>query len=101
MTAGTGVMDSEHNLDNEKPLRFIQSWVIPRSRGLQPNYGSMVGDEVATARRRNQWAQLVADVKSKNVLAPVQINQDCNVFVTELDAGASPPALEISLDRQA
>jgi len=31
----------------------------------------------------------------------VEINQDCNVYVTELDAGASSPDLEIASDRQA
>jgi len=100
MTAGTGVKHSEHNLDSEKDLRFIQSWILPRSRGLPPNYGSMVGDEVAATSRRNQWAHLVSDVQSGDS-TPVEINQDCNVYVTELDAGASSPDLEIASDRQA
>jgi len=100
MTAGTGVTHSEENLDSEKPLRFIQSWVLPRSRGLPPNYGSMVGDEAAGAQRRNQWAHLVSDVRSSNE-SQVQINQDCNVFVTELDPCTTSPPLEIRSGRQA
>lgn len=100
MTAGTGVTHSEHNLDSEKDLRFIQSWIVPRSRGLPPNYGSMVGDEVAAARRLNQWAHLVSDVQS-SASTPVQINQDCNVYVLELDAAASSPVLEVAAGRQA
>ena len=39
MTAGTGVSHSEHNVDPTKPLRFIQMWLVPRERGLNPNYG--------------------------------------------------------------
>ena len=31
MTAGTGVMHSEYNLDPEQDLRFIQSWILPRT----------------------------------------------------------------------
>jgi len=100
MTAGTGVTHSEQNLDDKKPLRFIQSWVLPRSRGLPPNYGSMVGDEAADAQRRNQWAHLVSDVRSSS-RSQVQINQDCNVFVTELDPQTTSPPLEIAVGRQA
>ena len=38
MTAGTGVMHSEYNLDPEQDLRFIQSWILPRTKGLTPRY---------------------------------------------------------------
>jgi len=101
MTAGSGIMHSEHNLDSNRPLRFIQSWVVPRSQGLRPNYGSMLGDDAAAENRKNQWSHVVSDVKSGNNRAPVQINQDCNVFVAELDSGVEPPALEIVAGRQA
>jgi len=100
MSAGTGVRHSEHNWDGEQPLRFIQSWVVPRKRGLTPNYGSMVGDAAASAARRDRWAHLVSDVNSR-IKAPVQICQDCNVYVTELSPGASPGPLELSSGRQA
>lgn len=100
MTAGTGIKHSEHNLDKEAPLRFIQSWVVPRRRGLPPNYGSLVGDEAAAAARKDQWAHLVADAES-TVPAPVLINQDCNVFVTELGPNAAGPPLMIEPSRQA
>ena len=33
---------------------------VPRSRGLKPNYGSLVGNEDAAAARRDQWAHLAA-----------------------------------------
>ena len=36
MTAGTGVMHNEYNLDPEQDLRFIQSWILPRTQGLTP-----------------------------------------------------------------
>eukprot|EP00123_Amoebidium_parasiticum_P020553 comp5226_c0_seq1/m.1262 comp5226_c0_seq1/g.1262 ORF comp5226_c0_seq1/g.1262 comp5226_c0_seq1/m.1262 type:complete len:363 (-) comp5226_c0_seq1:342-1430(-) len=85
MTAGTGVMHSEHNLHDKDPLRFIQIWITPRSRGLNPNYGSMLGDESV---RKNKWAHLVSDVKDTTP-TPVKINQDANIFVTELDPKAT------------
>jgi len=103
MTSGTGVRHSEHNLNSGTPLRFIQSWVVPRQRGLKPNYGSSCGDAAAAvAERRDRWAHLVGDVRAVGTNdAPVRINQDCNVFVTELTPGATSPPLEIRSDRQA
>lgn len=101
MTAGTGVRHSEFNVSKNQPLRFIQSWITPRARGLRPNYGSMVGDAPADGARRNQWAHLVSDVDSPAERAPVQINQDCNMYVTELDPSASAPAVVLREGRQA
>lgn len=101
MSAGTGVRHSEHNWHREQPLRFVQSWVVPRKRGLAPNYGSMRGDAAAEAARRDRWAHLVSDASSSRAKTPVQIGQDCNVFVAELSPGASPGPLELAAGRQA
>merc|ERR1712137_236726 len=79
MTAGTGIRHSEHNLE-KTPLRFIQSWVVPRKRGLTPNYGSMDAGAEASAARKGQWSHLASDVEN-STFTPVKINQDCNVFV--------------------
>jgi len=100
MTAGTGIRHSEHNLQPRTPLRFIQMWVVARRKGLRPNCGSMMGDEMAVASRRDQWAQVVSDVESP-VPAPVQINQDCNMFVTELSSDSSAPLFDLQDGRQA
>lgn len=61
----------------------VQMWIVPRSRGLTPNYGSA---SFAPEARRNRWAHLVGDVGGKE--AKIAINQDANVYATELDAGA-------------
>lgn len=100
MTAGTGVNHSEHNLDKHNHLRFIQSWIVPRRRGLTPNYGSMAGDEVQMQARKDKWAHIVSDVAS-SLQTPVRINQDCNVFLTELGPNVASPSLTIGSSRQA
>lgn len=97
MTAGRGIRHSEHNLHRE-PLRFVQCWVMPRRRGLDPAYGSHTcSDE----ERLNRWALVAADAQN-TVRAPVRIQQDCNVFISELKPGSAPAdALKIDDDRQA
>jgi len=89
MTAGSGIRHSEYNLSDEKGLRFIQSWIVPRERGLKPNYGSFdpVGNGSCTVK--NEWKHLVSDVQDKTVTTPVQIEQDANMYVAELETGKS------------
>eukprot|EP00240_Pyramimonas_obovata_P015601 CAMPEP_0118936394 /NCGR_PEP_ID=MMETSP1169-20130426/18693_1 /TAXON_ID=36882 /ORGANISM="Pyramimonas obovata, Strain CCMP722" /LENGTH=265 /DNA_ID=CAMNT_0006879635 /DNA_START=163 /DNA_END=960 /DNA_ORIENTATION=+ len=97
MTAGTGVSHSEFNLDREKPLRFIQMWFTPSRRGLQPNYGSMRGDQV---NRKNQWALVVSSVEDTGNPAPIKLNQDINMFCTEMDQGTTT-TIALKLGRKA
>ena len=93
MTAGTGVRHSEYN-HGDRPLRFIQTWIVPSQRGLKPNYGSYKGPADGTI---NELLHLVSpneenwvsdDSSNTNaVAAPVQVNQDVNVYASELELG--------------
>eukprot|EP00468_Gymnochlora_sp_CCMP2014_P004369 CAMPEP_0167752322 /NCGR_PEP_ID=MMETSP0110_2-20121227/7072_1 /TAXON_ID=629695 /ORGANISM="Gymnochlora sp., Strain CCMP2014" /LENGTH=205 /DNA_ID=CAMNT_0007637921 /DNA_START=230 /DNA_END=847 /DNA_ORIENTATION=- len=85
MTAGSGVVHSEHNLQDE-PLRFIQMWLTPKQRGLEPNYGSMCGSKCND--EKNQWNHLVSSTDTK-VKTPVEINTDANIYVAKLEEGAT------------
>jgi redox-sensitive bicupin YhaK (pirin superfamily) len=59
----------------------------------------MVGDDQAAALRRDQWAHVASDADQPGA-APVRIQQDCNVFVSELSPGTLAPPLEIKDGRQ-
>ncbi|CAB9510427.1 Quercetin 2,3-dioxygenase [Seminavis robusta] len=83
MTAGRGVTHSEFN-HGDKPLRFIQTWIVPSNRGLKPNYGSCTGGAEA---RKNQFQHLVSDNKNDKVDTPVKISQDVDAHAAELDLG--------------
>lgn len=100
MTAGRGVYHSEHNRHPTDPLRFIQMWYVPRSSNLEPNYGSMASDCTRKEVRHNKWAHLVADVQNAGTKAPVKINQDVNIYVTELDKDAQL-GFDLAPNRQA
>jgi redox-sensitive bicupin YhaK (pirin superfamily) len=84
MSAGTGVRHSEHNLDETKPLRFIQMWIVPRRQGLTPRYGSA---SVPLESRKNTFFHLVSDVENPTVATPVKVHQDVNMYVAELEPG--------------
>lgn len=38
MTAGKGIFHSEYNHSLENPVRFLQIWITPEQRGLEPGY---------------------------------------------------------------
>jgi len=98
MTAGTGVYHSEHNLHPTEPLRFLQLWIVPRQHNLPPKYGSFVAPTDNTYRH-NKWMHIVTDVRSVEDV-PIKINQDVNIYVTELDKDFEL-AFSVKADRQA
>lgn len=38
MSAGTGVRHSEYNASRGDPVHFLQIWIMPAERGIQPSY---------------------------------------------------------------
>jgi len=38
MSAGTGIYHKEFNKDEEEPVKFLQIWVFPNRRNVQPRY---------------------------------------------------------------
>lgn len=98
MTAGTGVQHSEFN-HSETPLRFIQTWIMPRSRGLPPNYGSFDAAKSGDLRK-NMIHHLASDTLNKNVDTPVKVNQDIDTFAAELELDKSV-TIDLPVGRQA
>lgn len=93
MSAGTGVVHSEHNRADEL-ARLLQIWIVPDQRGYKPQYGD---HRFEAKDRHNQWLQIVSSTKGT---APIKIHQDANISVLELDAGKTI-TFEVKADRQA
>ena len=56
MSAGTGVLHSEHNL-GETTLRFLQIWIFPDEKGHTPAYGDHRFDWDARKERWLTWSR--------------------------------------------
>ena len=82
MSAGTGVVHSEHNF-GKGDLRFLQIWIQPNQKRLEPFYGDHRFD---WSLRSNRLLHMVSPQAGK---APVQINADVNIYALELEAGHS------------
>lgn len=39
MSAGTGVFHSEYNKNQDQEVKFLQIWVFPKERNIEPRYG--------------------------------------------------------------
>lgn len=57
MSAGTGVEHSEFNPSKTSPVHFIQAWVFPGTKGLEPSYEQKSFDPAA---RRGRIATLLS-----------------------------------------
>jgi redox-sensitive bicupin YhaK (pirin superfamily) len=80
MSAGTGVQHSEFNQNADAEVRFLQIWVFPKKRGIQPRYDQKTFDP---ADRHNRL-QLVVAPEGGGALS---INQDAWFSLGRLDQG--------------
>ena len=70
MSAGTGIAHSEYNRNKNKPVKFLQIWIIPNQQNVKPRYDQVT---LNLSDRRNKLQQIV----SPNAGGPgVWIHQD-------------------------
>lgn len=74
MSAGTGVTHSEFNASSTEPVRFLQIWLPPASRGLTPSYQQR---HFAHEKRQNKLELLVSP---DGVGDSLEIHRDVRIF---------------------
>lgn len=47
MSAGTGVMHSEYNKNKDKAVKFLQIWVFPNKKSVEPRYDQISVSDIA------------------------------------------------------
>lgn len=95
MSAGTGVLHSEHNYGKD-PLRFLQIWIFPDKEGYEPNYGDY---PFKWEDRKDAWLPIATGDPGKADV-PIHIHADVNVYASDISAGKEL-TLNIAEDRQA
>lgn len=81
MRAGTGVTHSEKNASQSEPVHFLQVWIVPDTRGLEPRYDQRPFD-VAAARK---GFVLLASLDGRD--GAIQVQQDAELLMTRAGAG--------------
>lgn len=81
MSAGTGVMHSEFNPSRTEPVHFLQIWILPGTRGLEPSYEQKHFPE---AEKRGRL-RLIASRDGRD--GSVTIHHDASVYAAVLAPG--------------
>lgn len=87
MTAGTGIMHSEFNASPDRPVHFLQIWILPDRKGAAPRYEDRT---FPLDKRKNRLCLIASPDQSEGSLS---LHQDARAYATVLDAGK-----EVSLD---
>jgi len=81
MSAGTGVMHSEYNASKRDPVHFLQIWLMPDQRGIQPSYEQ----KTFSAEDKAGRLRLVASPDGRD--GSVTIHSDAALYAGVFEAG--------------
>ena len=82
MSAGSGIAHSETNANADKEVKFLQLWILPKEKNIEPRYQQKT---FHPAERLNQVLTVVAPDDEKAVL----INQDAWLSLANLSKSKS------------
>jgi redox-sensitive bicupin YhaK (pirin superfamily) len=60
MSAGTGIQHSEFNYSDERPVNFLQIWIIPNQQNVTPRYDQITIDPSSI---KNKFQQILSPNK--------------------------------------
>lgn len=81
MSAGSGLYHSEYNASQKEEVNFLQIWVFPKERDIQPRYDQKT---FSKAERKNKFQTVVSPEKNSSSL---WINQDSYFSLADIEAG--------------
>lgn len=83
MSAGTGVYHSEFNRRADRDVEFLQIWLFPNKKQVEPRYDQI---SIKSLAKRNSFCQILSPSAQDQ---GVWIHQDAWFYLGEFDAGSS------------
>ena len=83
MSAGTGIAHSEMNANRDNEVKFLQIWIIPNKKNVQPRYGQVTLNET---KMKNNLVQVLSPNENDE---GVWIHQDAWFSMGNLEKGYS------------
>lgn len=80
MSAGTGVFHSEYNKNSDSEVKFLQIWVFPNKRNLEPRYDQISIREI---KKDNRFYQVLSPNKDDQ---GVWVNQNAWFHMGDFEA---------------
>ncbi|MCH2236008.1 MAG: pirin family protein [Crocinitomicaceae bacterium] len=79
MSAGTGIFHSEYNKNTDKDVKFLQIWVFPKNKNVEPRYDQISTKDLET---KNSFYQVLSPNKDDQ---GVWIHQDAWFSIGKFD----------------
>lgn len=83
MSAGTGVEHSEYNKSQDKEVKFLQIWIVPKTKNTSPRYDQI---SLKNIEKVNQFFQILSPNEEDE---GVWLNQDAWFHMGNFDKGSS------------
>lgn len=83
MSAGTGVSHSEYNKNRDMPVKFLQIWMFPRERNVEPRYDQI---SIRDIEEKNAFYQILSPDPGQQ---GVWVHQDAWFHLGRFDKGAT------------
>lgn len=81
MSAGSGILHSEYNSSDTSPVHFLQIWILPEQRGIEPSYEQT---HFSPEEKRGKL-RLVGSRDGRD--GSVTIHQDVDLYASTLQSG--------------
>jgi quercetin 2,3-dioxygenase len=81
MSAGTGIYHSEYNKNKEEAVKFLQIWIMPNQRNVEPRYDQIT---LNPSDRKNNFQQILSPNPSDE---GVWIYQNAWFHLADFDGG--------------
>ena len=81
MSAGTGIFHSEYNKNQDQPVKFLQIWMFPNQRNVEPRYDQITLNPAAL---KNQFHQILSPSPKDE---GVWVHQNAWFHLGQLDQG--------------
>lgn len=95
MSAGTGITHSEYNASSVDPVNFLQIWILPKKRNIEPRYAQKA---INIKSFNNEFSVIVSPNRAHN--NAVWINQDAYFSLSNLEPGKAV-SYECNFDKSA
>ena len=79
MSAGTGITHSEYNKHKDRPVKFLQIWLFPNKKNVQPRYDQMT---LTIGSSKTHFKQIVS---AKSFMTRVWIQQNARFYLSKFD----------------
>lgn len=83
LSAGTGIYHSEYNKNADEEVKFLQIWMFPNKRGVEPRYDQISTESIS---KKNAFYQVLSPSKDDE---GVWVHQDAWFHLGNFDEGVN------------